>query len=147
MIVCHPSSSLIVRRRPPVVTSDGQRRSVTIIDQLRQMVTGYVRQRPPWPSSSAVIDKVHPSSSLIRTTTISRASAVVQQAPRWITSSAAHTVIRHRGRSSFDSGHHGAHPSRRRCCAVTTAACAELLCRVLFPALREAGAGNKTRWW
>jgi hypothetical protein len=63
IIVCHPSSSsIIVRRRAPVATRDGQRRSVTIIDQLRQMVTGYARQRPPWPSSSPVIDKVHPSS-------------------------------------------------------------------------------------
>ena len=114
MIVCHPSSSsLIVRRRAPVATSDGQRRSVTIIDELRQMVTGCARQRPNWPSSSAVIDKVHPSLSLIRIATISRASAVVQQATLSITSSATHTVIRHRGRSSFDSDHHGAHPSRR----------------------------------
>jgi len=24
---------------------------------------------------------------------------------------------------------------------------AAVLCRVLFPALMEAGAGNKTRWW
>ena len=137
------SSSLIIRHRASVTAIDGQRQSVTVIDQLRQMVTGYARQHPPWPSSSAVIDKVHPSSSLIRTATISRASAVVQQAPSSITSSAAHIVIRHRGRSSFDGDHHGAHPSRRRCCAVTTAACAELLCRVLFPALREAGAGKQ----
>jgi hypothetical protein len=80
MIVCHPSSSsLIVRRRAPVATSDDQRRLVTSIDQLRQMVTGCARQHPPWPSSSAVIDKVYPSSSLIRTAAISRASAVVQQ--------------------------------------------------------------------
>ena len=37
------------------------------------------------------------------------------------------------------------HPPRRRCCAVTTAACAEteLSCRVLFPALRKAGAGKQ----
>ena len=117
---------------------------MTVIDQLRKMVTGYARQRPPWRSSSSVIDKVHPS-SLIRTATISRASAVVQQAPSSITSSAAHIVIRHRGHSSFDGDRHGAHPSRRRCCAVTTAACAEteLLCRVLFPALREAGDGKQ----
>jgi len=89
IIVCHPSSSaLIVRRRASVATSDGQRRSVTIIDQLRQMVTGYARQRSPWPSSSAVIDKVHRSSSLIRAATISGPSAVVQEAPLSITSSA-----------------------------------------------------------
>ena len=134
--------ALIVRRRAPAASSDGQRRSVTIIDQLRQMVTGYARQRPPWPSSSALIDKVHRSSSLIRATTISRPSAAMQQAPLSITSNAP-VLSSNIGRSSFDGGHHGAHPSRRRCCAVTTAACAELLCRVLFPALREAGAGKQ----
>jgi hypothetical protein len=90
MIVCHPSSSsFIVRRRAPVATSDGQRRSVIIIDKLRQMVTRYARQRPPWPSSSAVIDKVHPSLALIcAAAAILRTFAVVQQAPLSITSSA-----------------------------------------------------------
>jgi hypothetical protein len=122
IIVCHPSpSSLIVCRRVPVATSDGQRRSVTVIDQLCQMVTRCARQRPPWRSSSAVDDKVHLSSSLIRTAAaILRTSAVEQQAPLSIMSSRA--VIRQRRRSSFEGDHHGAQPSRRRCCAVTTVA-------------------------
>ncbi len=83
-------------------------------------VTKICAPASPWASSSVVIDNVPPSSSHIRTATISRASAVVQQAPSSITSSAAHNVILHRGRSSFDSGFMGrthravaAAPSRR----------------------------------
>jgi hypothetical protein len=49
IIVRHPSSSSrIVRRRAPVITGDSQRQSLSVIDQLRQVVTKCVRQRPPW---------------------------------------------------------------------------------------------------
>jgi hypothetical protein len=143
------SSFIIITHRSPSCTSGHQRRLTSISDHHRPVAPNGDRVRAPASALAFIISRHRQGASVIVAHPHRRhhppqfrsraVGTVVDHKQR------SRAVIRHRGGSPFDGDHHGTHPSRRRCCAVTTAACAdaELLCRVLFPALREAGAGKQ----